>query len=353
MNKTKIKIGITHGDFNGIGYEVILKTLVNAGIYDMCTPIVYGSSKIAAYYRKNIGLNNFSFNLIKYPIEANPKRPNLINVLNNEFKAEPGAATPMSGKAAFISLERATDDLKKGLIDALVTAPIHKQAIQSNQFQFPGHTEYLQNKFGNNNQALMFLISNNLKIGTVTGHIPVNEIAKNVKKETILNKIRLIHQSLLKDFGLNRPRIAVLGLNPHASDNGLIGNEEQNEIIPAIKQAREEKIMAFGPYPADGFFASLTFKKFDAILAMYHDQGLTPFKLLAFEEGVNYTAGLPIIRTSPDHGTAFDIADKNKANPSSFRNALYAAIDIWHKRKEYEEITQNPVASIKKESTNE
>ncbi|HOU98639.1 MAG TPA: 4-hydroxythreonine-4-phosphate dehydrogenase PdxA [Bacteroidales bacterium] len=352
MNNTKLKIGITHGDINGIGYEIILKTLADNGIYDMCVPIVYGSSKIAAYYRKNIGMDNFSFNLIKYPVEANPKRANLINVLNDEFKAEPGAATLMSGKAAFISLERATDDLKKGLIDAIVTAPIHKQAIQSNQFQFPGHTEYLQSKFGNND-VLMFLISENLKVGTLTGHIPINEISQYIKKDLILKKIRLIHQSLEKDFGINRPKIAVLGLNPHASDNGLIGKEEQNEIIPAIKQARDEKIMAMGPYPADGFFASLTYKKFDAILAMYHDQGLSPFKILAFEDGVNYTAGLPIVRTSPDHGTAFDIADKNMANPSSFRHALFAAIDIWNKRAEYNEITKNPVASLKRETTNE
>lgn len=352
MNNTKLKIGITQGDINGIGYEIILKTLADIGIYDMCVPIVYGSSKIAAYYRKNIGMENFSFNLIKYPVEANPKRANLINVLNDEFKAEPGAATPMSGKAAFISLERATEDLKKGLIDAIVTAPIHKQAIQSNQFQFPGHTEYLQNKFGNS-EVLMFLISENLKVGTLTGHIPVNEISQHIKKELILKKIRLIHQSLEKDFGINRPKIAVLGLNPHAGDQGLIGKEELNEIIPAIKQAREEKIMAMGPYPADGFFASMAFKKFDAVLAMYHDQGLSPFKILAFEDGVNYTAGLPIVRTSPDHGTAFDIADKNMANPSSFRNALFTAIDIWNKRKEYSEITQNPVASLKRETTNE
>lgn len=352
MNNTKLKIGITHGDINGIGYEIILKTLADTGIYDMCVPIVYGSSKIAAYYRKSIGMDNFSFNLIKYPVEANPKRANLINVLNDDFKAEPGVATPLSGKAAFISLERATDDLKKGLIDALVTAPINKYVIQSNQFQFPGHTEYLQNKFGSED-VLMFLISENLKIGTLTGHVPVSQVTQFIKKDLILKKLRLIHQSLEKDFGFNRPKIAVLGFNPHAGDNGLIGKEEETEIIPAIKQAREEKIMAMGPYPADGFFASLAFKKFDAVLAMYHDQGLIPFKLLAFEYGVNYTAGIPIVRTSPSHGTAFDIADKNMANPSSFRNALYAAIDIWNKRTEYNEISKNPVISIKRETTNE
>ncbi len=348
----KIKVGITHGDINGIGYEIILKTLADYGIYDLCTPVVYGSSKIAAYYRKNIGLENFNFNLIKYPVEANPKRANLINVLNDDFKAEPGTATPMSGKAALISLEKATEDLRKGLIDAIVTAPIHKQAIQSEQFKFPGHTEYFQSKFGNG-EVLMFLISEKLKVATLTGHVPVNEVVKYIKKDYILNKLRIISNSLLKDFGVNRPKIAVLGLNPHAGDNGVIGNEELNEIIPAIKQAREEKIMAMGPYPADGFFASLDYKKFDAVLSMYHDQGLGPFKLLAFDDGVNYTAGLPVIRTSPDHGTAFDIADKNLANPSSFRYALYAAVDIWKKRQEFEEISKDPVVSQKRESTNE
>ncbi|MGQ9846286.1 MAG: 4-hydroxythreonine-4-phosphate dehydrogenase PdxA [Bacteroidales bacterium] len=352
MNNTKLRIGITHGDINGIGYEIILKTLADSSIYDMCVPIVYGSSKIAAYYRKNIGMDNFTFNLIKYAVEAKPKRPNLINVLNDNFKIDPGVATTLSGKAAFISLERATDDLKKGFIDALVTAPINKQVLQSNQFQFPGHTEYLQSKFGSDD-VLMFLISDSLKIGTLTGHVPINQVNQFIKKDLILKKLRLIHQSLEKDFGLNRPKIAVLGLNPHAGDKGLIGNEEETEIIPAIKQARDEKIMAMGPYSPDGFFASMAFKKFDAVLAMYHDQGLIPFKLLAFDTGVNYTAGLSVVRTSPVHGTAFDIADKNKANPSSFRNALFAAIDIWNKRAEYNEITKNPVTSIKRETTNE
>ncbi len=350
--KEKLKVGITHGDINGIGYEIILKTLADNSIIDMCIPIVYGSSKIAGYYRKNIGLNNFSFNLIKYPVEANPKRPNLINVLSDDFKAEPGIPTPMSGRAAYLALERAVDDLRKGQIDLLVTAPIHKQAIQSANFSFPGHTEYLQHKL-NAPEVLMLLVSDNVKIATVTGHIPISEVKKTLSSDLILTKLRLLNQSIIKDFGINRPKIAVLGLNPHAGDNGVIGTEEQEIIIPALKQAREEKIMAMGPYPADGFFASLAFRKFDAVLSMYHDQGLIPFKLLAFENGVNYTAGLPYIRTSPDHGTAFDIADKNMADPSSFRNAIYCAIDIYHKRKLYEESTKNPVITSKKENTNE
>lgn len=352
MKSQKIRIGITHGDINGIGYEIILKTLSDANMLELCVPIVYGSSKIAAYYRKNIGLDNFSFNLIKHPSEANPKRPNMINVLSDEYKAEPGTPTPLSGKAAFLSLERATEDLKKGLIDAIVTAPIDKKAIQSANFNFPGHTEYLQQKL-EGSEVLMFFISENLKIATLTGHNPLKDVASKLTPDLILRKLRIINQSLAKDFGINRPKIAVLGLNPHASDQGLIGNEEQEVIIPALKQAREEKIMAMGPYPADGFFASLQFRKFDAILAMYHDQGLIPFKLLAFETGVNYTAGLSYVRTSPAHGTAFDIADKNQANPSSFRHAMYAAIDIVKKRAEYAEITKNPVEISKKETTNE
>jgi 4-hydroxythreonine-4-phosphate dehydrogenase len=352
MKNNRLRIGITHGDINSISYEVILKTLAEPSINEICIPIVYGSSKIAAYYRKAIGLDNFSFNLIRMPSEANPKRANLINVLNDDFKAEPGIPTPMSGKAAFMSLERATDDLKKGLIDVLVTAPIHKQAIQFAPFKFPGHTEYLQQKFGNPN-VLMFMISDSIKIGTLTGHIPLQEVSSKIKKELIYDKIKLINTSLLCDFGINRPRIAVLGLNPHASDNGLIGNEEIAEIIPAIKQARDEKIMAMGPYPSDGFFASLKHKKFDAVLSMYHDQGLIPFKLLAFETGVNYTAGLPVVRTSPAHGTAYDIVDKNMADPTSFRHAIYQAIDIWNKRAEFAEISKNPVNRVQMESTNE
>jgi 4-hydroxythreonine-4-phosphate dehydrogenase len=352
MRTQKLKIGITHGDINGIGYEIILKTLSENYITDLCVPIVYGSSKIAAYYRKNIGLENFSFNLIKHPSEANLKRPNLINVLTDEYKAEPGIPSPTSGKAAFISLERATEDLKRGLLDAIVTAPIDKHAIKSANFDFIGHTEFLQQKFGSQN-VLMFLISENLKIATVTNHVPLQEVKSLINTSIILEKLKILNQSLIKDFGITKPKIAILGLNPHAGDNGIIGKEENEIIVPALKLAREEKIMAMGPYPADGFFASLSYKKFDAVLSMYHDQGLIPFKLLSFETGVNFTAGLQVIRTSPAHGTAFDIADKNMANPSSFRHALYAAIDIYKKRMEYAEYTKNPVETIKKESTNE
>ncbi len=352
MKNTKLRVGITQGDINGISYEIILKTFIEPSIYDLCIPIVYGSSKIAAYYRKPIGMENFNFNLIRVPSEANPKRANLINVLTDDFRAEPGIPTAMSGKAALISLEKATDDLKKGLLDVLVTAPIHKQAMQLAQFQFPGHTEYLQQKFGNAD-VLMLMLSENTRIGTLTGHIPIQEVGSKIKKEVICQKVKLLHTSLERDFGFNRPRIAVLGLNPHASDNGLMGKEEQTEIIPAIKQLRDEKILAMGPYPSDGFFGSLMYKKFDAVLSMYHDQGLIPFKILSFETGVNYTAGLPIVRTSPAHGTAYDIVNKNLADPSSFRHALYEAVDIWNKREEFKEITKNPISHVHVESANE
>ena len=352
MKSKKIKVGITHGDINGIGYEVILKTLSDNNICDICIPIVYGSSKIAAYYRRSIGLDNFSFNLIKHPNECNPKRPNLINVLSDEYKAEPGRATPQSGKAALISLERATEDLKRGFIDVLVTAPIDKMAINSKDFNFPGHTEYLQNKFNANN-VLMFMISENLKMAIATGHIPLKEVPSKISTELILQKLRLLNQTLLKDFGINKPKIAVLGLNPHAGDGGLIGNEEKEIIYPALTKAREEKILAMGPFPADGFFGAMKYKKYDAVLAMYHDQGLIPFKYIAFNEGVNFTAGLPVVRTSPAHGTAFDIADKNLANPSPFRAAMFLAIDIYKKREEYNELTKNPLEITKKELTNE
>jgi 4-hydroxythreonine-4-phosphate dehydrogenase len=342
MSEKKIVVGITHGDINGIGYEIILKCLSDVKITEICTPIVYGSSKVASYHRKALNIENFSFNQIRNASEANPKRANIINCTDEEVKVDPGKSTPESGKAAFDALQRAVSDLQKGEIDVLVTAPINKESIQSKDFNFVGHTEYLQEKSKSDN-VLMFMVSDKMKVGVVTGHIPISQVAQNIKANKIIQKLRLINRSLIEDFGIRRPRIAVLGLNPHSGDNGLIGNEEQTEIIPALKTARDEKIMALGPYPADGFFSSGNYLKFDAILAMYHDQGLIPFKSLAFEDGVNFTAGLPIIRTSPAHGTAYDIVDKNQASPDSFRKALYLACDIFRKRKEYHNLTANPL----------
>ena len=342
MSEKKIVVGITHGDINGIGYEIILKCLSDVKITEICTPIVYGSSKVASFHRKALNIENFSFNLIKNASEANSKRANIINCTDEEVKVEPGKVSAESGKAALDSLQRAVSDLQKGDIDVLVTAPINKESIQSKDFKFPGHTEYLQEKW-KSDQVLMFMVSDNMKIGVVTGHIPISEVSQNIKAKQILQKLKLMNRSLIEDFGIRRPRIAVLGLNPHSGDNGLIGNEEQEEIIPALKTAREEKIIALGPYSADGFFSSGNYAKFDAILAMYHDQGLIPFKSLAFEDGVNFTAGLPIVRTSPAHGTAFDIADKNQASPDSFRKALFMACDIFRKRLEYKTLTANPL----------
>lgn len=342
MIDKKIIVGITHGDINGIGYEVIIKCLSDAKINEICTPIVYGSSKVASYHRKALNIENFSFNLIRSAKDANSKRANIINCTNEEVKVDPGKSTLEGGKAAFDALERAVSDLKKGEIDVIVTAPINKQNIQSKDFNFAGHTEYLQQKF-ESEQVLMFMISDSLKIGVVTGHIPLSQVSENIKSKKILQKLRAMNRSLLEDFGIRGPKIAVLSLNPHSGDGGVIGNEEINEIIPAIKMARDEKIMALGPFSADGFFGSGNFAKFDAILAMYHDQGLIPFKSLTFEDGVNYTAGLSVVRTSPAHGTAYDIADKNLASPDSFRKAIYLACDVFKKREEYKQLKANPL----------
>lgn len=338
----KIKVGISVGDVNGIGLEVIIKTLVDNRILEYCTPIVYGHTKVASFHRKTLSLTDFSFNVINHPSQAHLKRPNLINCWQEDVKIELGEATETGGKYAFISLEKAVDDLLAGEIDALVTAPINKHNIQNENFRFPGHTEYIQSRC-NAKESLMFLISEDIKVGVVTGHIPVNEVAKSISTDTILAKLKLMHTSLKRDFWIQKPKIAVLGLNPHAGDNGLIGTEEQEIIIPAIEQANNQGIFALGPYPADGFFANNAFLKFDAVLAMYHDQGLIPFKHIAFHNGVNYTAGLPVVRTSPDHGTGYDIAGKNLASENSFREAMFTAVNIVLRRRETEELTANPL----------
>ncbi|MCD4794156.1 MAG: 4-hydroxythreonine-4-phosphate dehydrogenase PdxA [Bacteroidales bacterium] len=340
--ENKIKLGITHGDINGIGYEVIIKTLSDKRINDLCIPIVYGSPKLAAYHRKAINFENFSLNIIKNPNDANPKRPNIINCVFENARIELGKSTDDSGKAAYESLEAATNDLLDNKIDVLVTAPINKKSIQSDKFGFPGHTEYFQNKT-DSDDVLMLMTGEMMKIGVVAGHVALKDIPSMITEEQILRKLRILNQSLLEDFSVRRPKIAVLGLNPHAGDEGVIGHEEEEIIIPAINKARDEGIMAIGPYPADGFFGSQSFMKFDAILAMYHDQGLAPFKAVEFATGVNFTAGLPIIRTSPNHGTAFEIAGQGVASPDSFRRALYTAIEIYKNRKLYKEISENPL----------
>jgi 4-hydroxythreonine-4-phosphate dehydrogenase len=338
----RYKIGITQGDINGIGYEVIIKTLANPRVLEICTPVVYGSSKVASYHRKTLDIPEFNLNLVKNAESAILRRSNIINVYDKEVKIDLGISTEIAGQLSFMSLEAAVEDLKHKHIDALVTAPINKKNIQSPSFNFPGHTEYLAEKFGTKD-FLMLMVSNDVRVGVVTGHIPLKDVPAVLTEELIYSKIKILHESLLKDFGIRRARIAVFGLNPHAGDNGVLGNEEANIIIPAIKKAKEEGIFAFGPYSADGFFGSSSFKKFDAVLAMYHDQGLIPFKTLTFDSGVNYTAGLPVVRTSPAHGTAYELAGKNQSSAESFREALYLAVDICRNRRMHGNLTANPL----------
>ena len=342
MEQKAILAGISHGDINGIGYEVIIKALMDNMINDICVPVVYGSPKVAAYHRKALNINNFSFNNIRTPEEANNKKANMINCLDDNIRVELGKSTQQGGEAAIISLEKAVDDLLIGKIDVLITAPIDKKNVQSENFKFKGHTDYLKSKAGVD-EVLMFMISESMRIGMATDHIPLNKVSEMITVDNLIRKIKLMNQSLIRDFGIRKPRIAVLGLNPHAGDNSLIGSEEGTIIIPAIKQAEKEGILTFGPYPADGFFGAGSFSKFDGILAMYHDQGLAPFKALSFDTGVNFTAGLPFVRTSPVHGTAFDLAGKGEASENSLRQAIYLACDIFRNRKQYAEISRNPL----------
>lgn len=343
MSEEKIIVGISQGDINGVGLEVIIKTFLDPQMLEICTPVIFGSNKTASFHRKALNIEDFSFNQIKDVSEINHKRANIINVYEEEVLIEFGKQTADGGKYALKSLEAAAYALAQGKIHVLVTAPINKENIQSPDFQFPGHTEYLDEKFADGKSSLMFLVSETLRVAVVTGHIPVTRVAQELNPEKIQQKLQALHKSLIEDFEIRKPKIAILGLNPHASDNGLIGNEEQNIIIPAINKAKEEGMLAYGPYSADGFFGNGTYKNFDAVLAMYHDQGLIPFKTIAFNSGVNFTAGLPIVRTSPDHGTAYDIAGKNIASEESFRRAVYTAIDIYKRRKLYKEITTNPL----------
>lgn len=339
----KLKVGISIGDINGIGMEVIIKALSNPSIFQYFTPIVYGNTKASSFHRKTMGINDFSFNVINSADRAHDKRPNMINCWQEEVKIDLGQQTEEGGKYAFLSLQRATDDLLAGHIDVLVTAPINKNNIQQEGFDFPGHTEYLQSR-SEASDVLMFMVSDDLRVGVVTGHIPVKDIAQQVTEEKILQKLRVMNRTLKQDFWIQKPKIAVLGLNPHAGDNGLIGAEDQSIIIPAIEKAKGEGIFCFGPYAADGFFADTAYTKFDAILAMYHDQGLIPFKHIAARGGVNFTAGLPFVRTSPDHGTGYDIAGKNLASEASFLEAVFAALHIYRRRNEQQDLSKNQLS---------
>jgi 4-hydroxythreonine-4-phosphate dehydrogenase len=334
----KLIVGITQGDGNGISYEVIIKALADERILDMCTPVIYGSSKIFGFYKKSLhNIDQINTHIITNVKDIHPKRVNILNCLPENVYVEPGQPTPESAKSAITSLKCAINDIKNGLIDVLVTAPINKRAMSNEGFGFSGHTEYLEKEFGVND-VTMLMVSDRLKVGVVTGHISLKSVSQSISVDKILSKLRLMKASLQRDFGVVEPKIAVLGLNPHCGDAGLMGNEEQNIILPAVQKANEEGILAFGPYSPDGFFGLGNYAKFDAVLAMYHDQGLIPFKALAFEEGVNYTAGLPIVRTSPDHGTAYEMAGRDLADPRSMMSSIYTAIDIFRKRQAYDEL---------------
>ncbi len=346
----KLKIGISVGDINGIGLEVILKTVSNKKILDFCLPVIYGSSKVVSYH-KNIVNVDFPFHVTRSAQHLQEDKVNIVNCWNDNVNITLGKPTDVSGKYAFIALENAVKELQQGFVDALVTAPISKHAMQMADFPYPGHTEYLTKELGADRDSLMLMVSDTFKIGLVTNHLPLRAVADAISKELVFDKITLLHESLRVDFGIDCPRIAVLGLNPHAGDEGVLGDEEERFIRPAIAKAKEAGILVMGPYPADGFFGSGQYRKFDAILAMYHDQGLIPFKALSFGSGVNFTAGLKYVRTSPDHGTAYDIAGKNEANPSSFREALFLALDIARNRRTYAEDHANPL--VRKERKRE
>ena len=348
MVDNKIVVGISQGDLNGIGLEIILKTLAEPGISEICVPVLFSSQKTVSYFRKMLSMDEFNFNPLRDFSQLNTKKPNVFICYEEEVTIEMGKATTLSGKYAKLSLEVATLALFEKKIDVLVTAPINKHSMQEAGFNYPGHTEYLGDKLGG--KPLMLLCANDLRVAVVTGHVPLKNISEKITIENVLEKINQLHASLVKDFGIRKPKIAVLGLNPHAGENGAIGDEEKKMIIPAIEKAKEN-MLVFGPYSADGFFGKNMQSQFDGVLAMYHDQGLIPFKTLAFGHGVNFTAGLDFVRTSPDHGTAYDIAGKQIADESSFREALYTAIDIYRRRELLEEISKKPLAfsPIKKE----
>jgi len=330
LGNRKSKIGISIGDVNGIGVEVVIKALQDQRINKLFTPVIYASNKVISFYRNLLDLE-FHFFQADDIRQTNAKKPNVINIWNEEVGIKPGEANSDGGKYAILSLKAAVEDLKAGKIDALVTAPINKDLMKGEGFEFPGHTEYLTREAGSE-ESLMLLLHDDLRVGVVTGHIPVSDVASNLSKEKIDQKLTILMESLKHDFGIDKPKVAVLGLNPHAGEKGLLGSEDQEIILPVIDWWKNKGHLVFGPFPADGFFGTKQYKNFDGVLGMYHDQGLIPFKTLAFDEGVNYTAGLSFVRTSPDHGTGYDIAGQNLASPVSFRNALYLALDVVGRR---------------------
>lgn len=346
MSEQKIKVGITKGDINGIGLEVIMKTFQDPAMLEICTPILFGSQKTFTHHRKALNLEA-RFNPVRGAEMAAQRQLNVVSIYEDDPQVEFGKASDASGKYAHRSLDAACEALDQKKVDVLVTAPINKNTIQSEQFPFKGHTDYLEARY--KSSALMLMCSGDLRVGVVTGHVPLANVSALLSTEKIYQKIKLLGKILLEDFGIRKAKIAVLGLNPHAGDNGTLGGEEQSVILPAITKANGENLTVMGPYSADGFFGSGLLYKFDAVLAMYHDQGLVPFKALAFETGVNYTGGLPIVRTSPDHGVGYDIAGKNKASEESFRSAVYMACDIFRTRNGWKQMTANPLKSFSKE----
>jgi 4-hydroxythreonine-4-phosphate dehydrogenase len=344
---SKPNIGISCGDLNGIGIELIIKIFSDNRILDQCTPVIFASNKVVNFYRKSVPEINFNYQSIRELNRINNKQVNVFNCWEEEVSITPGQLTETGGTYAIKSLRAAVEALQQNHIQGLITAPIHKKNIQSAQFNFTGHTPFLKSFF-NVTDVVMMLCSGNFRVALVTEHIPIKEVAQQITREAILSKLNILHQSLMKDFGIEKPKIAVLGLNPHASDEGLIGKEEEEIIKPAIKEAKHSMIVT-GPYSADAFFARRYHERFEAVLAMYHDQGLIPFKALAVGEGVNFTAGLPTVRTSPDHGTAFDIAGKNKADASSFLAAFFECIDIIRRRNDYDENRKNPLRKMTSE----
>ena len=344
MSSRKIRVAITHGDINGISYEVILKAREDNRMLELCTPSVYGSAKIAAFYRKNLEMPQITFNQAATAEEIKDGVYNIINVIGEDTKVEPGVSSEIAGRAAFTALERAVADLRAGEVDVLVTAPINKKNIQSETFSFPGHTEYLEASLGEEgDKAMMILCNENMRVALTTIHKPLSQVPQSISRELVCERIKTLNASLRRDFGISSPRIAVLSLNPHAGEDGLLGNEERDIIIPAIQDAKDKKILVFGPYAADGFFGIGRFVKFDGILAMYHDQGLAPFKALAMDSGINFTAGLPYVRTSPDHGTGYDIVGRGEASAESMRQAIYTAIDIYRNRQREDACTKRPL----------
>lgn len=349
MSENKVIVGISQGDINGVGLEVILKTLAEPMLSEICVPVLFSSQKTVSYYRKALNLDEFNFNSIKELSQIQAKKPNVFMCYDEEVNIEMGKPSALSAKYAKLSLETATQALLDNHVHVLVTGPINKETMNEAGFNYPGHTEYVGEKFGGGS-PLMILCSGDLRVAVVTGHVPLKEVSSLLTVEKVYSKIQQLHNTLQQDFGIRKPKIAVLGFNPHAGENGKIGDEELKVIIPAINKAKDSMLI-YGPYPSDGFFGNSMHTQFDGVLAMYHDQGLIPFKTLAFNSGVNYTAGLNYIRTSPDHGTAYDIVGKNIADESSFREAIYLAVDVYKRRHMHKEISENPLAfsPIKKE----